>query len=283
MEVVMKREGELKYTYESTKQSFCSPAIHAHGVPGFYDHSPLHIFEDIVEHCCKAWSLNELRALAKYGGYYWLFAPREIRDMIKEVKRVIAKREKQTPYHPQLTVRYDRSSCSGLRVKFFGSEHEEWISQTILDYSVNKFTANELAEIIRQFDQQLSRLSPDDRAPNQTNMLEALKKAYALRKTETSSCSCVSRYSAKGGNIRAILKRELGAGAGIKVTGLAGNNTKDLYGDIVEHCGMELSKNELREVLKQVYDQLNKMEVDDIPLTFIEVLHELEQALKARK
>lgn len=264
----------MKYTYTYQEGSHVSSTIYIHDIPGYYNHSPAHIFDGIVEHCCKALSLNEMRELVEYADRFWL-PSRKINKMIQQIKQVIAKREKQTSYRPRLSVRYDRGSIRGLRIKFFGSNREKWISNDCLEYCLNSFTANELAEVVRQYDKQLAKLSSDDISPNQAKMLEGLKKAQVLRSANTSD------FSAKQTNIRAELKRQLGAGAAIKVTGLPGE--EELYGGIVEHCGLELSTNELREILKQVYAQLDKMEVDDIPLTFLEVLTELEKALKARK
>ena len=56
-------------------------------------------------------------------------------------------------------------------------------------------------------------------------------------------------------------------------------NEKDLWHGIVEHCAKALTINELKKVYDDCNKQLKKLDKNDTPLLFIELMNELSQTI----
>ena len=56
-----------------------------------------------------------------------------------------------------------------------------------------------------------------------------------------------------------------------------------LFHDIVEHCAKSLSVNELKTAYNDCNEQLLKMDPNDVPQNFHELMNELSQAIINRK
>ena len=83
--------------------------------------------------------------------------------------------------------------------------------------------------------------------------------------------------------IKAELHRYTHSGQfSIKVT-YPNGDVHDLWDMIVEHCAKTHSNNELKEIYRQCSIQLSKMNPDDVPMSFRELMKELSQSLINRK
>jgi transcriptional regulator NrdR family protein len=204
--------------------------------------------------------------------------PVEIQTIARQIKETLAKREKDSA--PKLTVRYERGNLSGLKITF--ADRREGYIYKNREPRVADFSTKELREIVRQFKSKILAMSAEDITPNQRELLVGLEKALSERPTEKPNVTPTASSVCK--NLRAIMNRNSHSDANVVVT-LPGDQCEKItiYQGIVEHCCKDLSNNELREVVRQIRNQIVAMSEDDIPVTWIEALTEFEETLKVRE
>lgn len=83
--------------------------------------------------------------------------------------------------------------------------------------------------------------------------------------------------------IKAELKRLTRSGQFCIEVTFPNGDTDQLWDMIVEHCSKTLSNNELKSVYDQCNNQLQKMNPDDVPQMFHELMAELRQTIIHRK